>query len=83
MRLFHILTNFLLTATERSSIVSNKHGIYKLPHELLNELRLRTLGNQEISRKSQNFIELYPSAQSSSQNENCVSTRKKLLKNRY
>ena len=26
-------------------IISNKHGIYKLPQELPNNLRLRTLGN--------------------------------------
>ena len=39
------------------------------------------LRNQEISGKSQNFIQLLPSAQSS-QNENFVSTSKNLLKNR-
>ena len=43
-------------------IISNKHGIYKLPHALSNGLRLRILGNQEGSEKSQNFIELIPSA---------------------
>ena len=26
-------------------IISNKHGIYELPHELSNNLRLRILGN--------------------------------------
>ena len=30
-------------------IVTNKHGIYKLPHQLANDLRFRTLGDQEIS----------------------------------
>ena len=39
-------------------IISNKHGIFKLPHKLPNDLRLNTLGNWEISRRSQNFIEL-------------------------
>ena len=34
---------------------------------------------KEILEKSQNFIELLPSAQSSSRNENLVSTRKNLL----
>ena len=34
---------------KRSLIVSNKRGIYELPHELLNNLRLKSL----------NFIELY------------------------
>ena len=42
-----------------SVIISNKHGIIELPHELLNDLRLRNdLRNEEISRKSQNFIEI-------------------------
>ena len=61
-------------------IISNKHGIYKLPHRLPNDLRLRLLGNWEISGKSQNFIELLPSDQSSSKNENFVNTSKNLLK---
>ena len=26
-------------------IISNKHGIYELPHELPNDLKFRTLGN--------------------------------------
>ena len=60
---------------------SNKHGIQELPHKLPNDLKLRILGNWETSR-SQNFIELQPSAQSSSQNENFVDTSKKMLENR-
>ena len=52
---------------KRRVIISNNDGIYELPHELPNNLRLRNLGNQEISGKSYNFIELYSSAQSSSQ----------------
>ena len=32
---------FFLPQVKRSEIVSNKHGIYELPHELLNDLRLR------------------------------------------
>ena len=60
---------------------SNKRGIQELRHKLPNDLKLRIFGNQETSR-SQNFIELQPSAQSSSQNENFVDTSKKLLENR-
>ena len=41
-----------------SVILSNKHGIYELPHELLNDLRLRILGNYKLSGKYQNFVEL-------------------------
>ena len=39
-------------------IISNKHGIYELPHEFPNDLTLRILGNWERSGKYQNFIEL-------------------------
>ena len=41
-----------------SMIISNKHGLFELPHKMLNDLRLRTLRNIEISGKSLNFIEL-------------------------
>ena len=40
------------------------------------------LGNEKISRKSQNFIERLPSAQSSSRNENFVNTSKTIFENR-
>ena len=36
---------FLSRETKRSKIIGNKHGIYELPHELSNELRLTVLGN--------------------------------------
>ena len=36
--------NFFSPQVKRSVIISNKHGIYKLPHELLNDLRLRKVG---------------------------------------
>ena len=51
-------------------------------HELPNDLRLRILRNSEILEESLNFVELLPNAQSSSRNENFVSTSKNLLKNR-
>ena len=44
----------------------------EFPHDLPNDLRLGILENQEISGKSQNFMELLPSVQSSSRNENWV-----------
>ena len=49
---------FLSSLVKRTLIISTKHGIYELPHELPNDQRLRILGNEEISGKSQNFIEL-------------------------
>ena len=36
---------FVSPQVNRIVIISNKHGIYELPHELSNDLRLRTLGN--------------------------------------
>ena len=49
---------FLSPKVKRSTIIGNKHGIYQLPHELKNDLRLMILGNWEKSGKSQNFIKL-------------------------
>ena len=42
---------------KRGAIISNKHGMYELPHEFPNNLRLRVLGNQEKSGESQTFAE--------------------------
>ena len=42
---------FVLPQGKRIVIISNKHGIYELPHELPNDLRLRKLGNiKKISK---------------------------------
>ena len=49
---------FFQPQVKRSVIISRKHDIYNLSHDSSNDLRLRILGNQEISEKSQNFIEL-------------------------
>ena len=38
-------------------IISNKQSVYELPHGLLNDWRLRILGNKEKSGKSQNLLE--------------------------
>ena len=65
---------FLSPQAKRSVIINNKHGIFQLAHELPNDLRLRTFGNQEKSGKSQNFIELKLNANFSSQNKNFVDT---------
>ena len=46
LRLLDVLPNF----------VTYKRGIYELPQELLNNLRLRILGNEEISGKCLNLI---------------------------
>ena len=48
---------FLSPQVERWAIISYKHGIYELPHDLLKNLRPRILGNKEISGKCLNFME--------------------------
>ena len=53
---------FLSPKVKRSAIVSNKL-VHKIVSELLNNLR-----NWETSRKSETFMELWPSAQPYSQN---------------
>ena len=42
---------------KRWEIIAYKHGKYKFPHELPNNIRRRKLGNYEILRKGLNFIE--------------------------
>ena len=74
---------FLSPQVKRGEIISIKNSICKLPHELLNDLRLRIVGNQEISRKSKNCTKLKSSPYYSSKNENFVNTSEKLLKTKY
>ena len=47
---------FVSPQVKRIKISGIKHGIYELPHELMYDLRFRTLGNKEVSRRSQKFI---------------------------
>ena len=44
VRLFDALPNFSFTTSETMG-VTFKHGIYELPQELPNDLRIRILGN--------------------------------------
>ena len=37
---------------KRSAIICNKHGIYELPHELSNDLRLRMRRSEENLKTS-------------------------------
>ena len=53
---FLMVEHFLLPQVKRSVIISNKDGIYKLSHELPNELRLRKLGNIRKISKSYRII---------------------------
>ena len=45
LRLFDTFPNFLFPQVKRDLIISNQHGIYQLPHELPNDLRLRIIVN--------------------------------------
>ena len=45
LRLFDTLQSFFSPQVKRGVIISNKHSIYELPHELPNNSRLRILGN--------------------------------------
>ena len=49
---------FLLPQVKRSAIISHKQGVYKLPHELPNDLRLRIVGNKEKSGESVSLLKL-------------------------
>ena len=53
--MFH--QSFLSPQVKQLAIITYKHGIYELPRELPNDLRLRILGNWEISGKCLNPIE--------------------------
>ena len=55
MRLFDTLPIFFSLKVERGLIISNKHGIYELPHELPNDLKLKILGNEERLEELQNL----------------------------
>ena len=82
LRLLDGWANFPFTTSKNKAWLLVKNCTYELPRKLPNNLKLRILGNYEISEKSQSFIEFLPTAQSSFQNENFVSSSKNLLKNR-
>ena len=48
---------FLSPQVKQNVISINKQGVYELPHELLNNLRFKILGNMEKSGKSGNMLE--------------------------
>ena len=41
---YHI---FFSLGMKQSAFISNKQGVYELPHKLLHELRFRILGNKK------------------------------------
>ena len=48
---------FLSPQVKQCAIITYKHGIYEMAHELPNDLRLRILGNKGILGNCLNFIE--------------------------
>ena len=58
-RLFALLP-FFSPQVKRSVIISNKHSIYELPHELPNDLRLRSSENRKRISKSHRIIAQCP-----------------------
>ena len=51
---------FFSPQVKRSVIISNKHGIYELPHKLPNDLRLKKLGKIRKNSKHHRIITEYP-----------------------
>ena len=49
---------FLSPQVKRNASFSNKQSLYELPHKVPSSLRLRILGNEAKSEKSQNLLEL-------------------------
>ena len=71
---------FLSPQVKQSVIISNKHCIYELPHELLNDLGFRILENWKKLEKSINFIEWLSSSQSFSYIQNFLNSSKNFWK---
>ena len=55
-RLFDDLPDIPWPQEKRCAIIIYKQGIYELPHELRDELSLRTLENYQISGECLNVI---------------------------
>ena len=75
MRLFDVLQILLSPQVKRNAIISNKHGACKVPVEVAK------WHNLEMSGRSQDFIELLTSAQTSPQNKSSPDTSKTRVKN--
>ena len=52
LELYNILVKIRLTTSKTNVVSSIANLVYKLPHELPNELRVRILGNKEMLGKS-------------------------------
>ena len=53
---------FVSPQEKRCAIITYEDGIYELCYELLNDLRLKILGNYKISRKCFSVVDLWPTS---------------------
>ena len=61
LRLFDVLPNLASPQVKRSAIISNKHGIQELSHELLNDLRL-SIGIRKYQENIKTYFLFKPSS---------------------
>ena len=65
LRLLMFYQIFFLSQVKRCAIITYKYCIYELLQELLNDLRLRVLGNYKILQKSKKWGSAEPITQTS------------------
>ena len=51
---------FLSSKMKRCAIITHKHGIYELPHELPKDLRLRILYNDRLAAYNDSLVPILP-----------------------
>ena len=73
---------FVSPQLKRCVIITYKHGINELSHELPNDLRIRILGNLGYLRKLSEIYEMTVECRVFFPDKSFCNTRRKLLKNR-
>ena len=63
MELYNVIVLIRFATSEAKLVSSVTNFVYKLPHELPKDVRLRFIGNKEILKKSQNSMKILPGAQ--------------------
>ena len=63
MELYNVIVLIRFATSETKLVSSVTNFVYKLPHELPKDVRLRFIGNKEILKKSQNSMKILPGAQ--------------------
>ena len=83
MKHFKILMCFDSPQVKWYMKFSTKNIVYDLPLKFPNSLKLRILGNEEITEKFQKWVEAELSTQSPFQEKKNVTSGQKLHKNKY